>query len=125
MTETFQLGLPPSLGADAAADVAKGKGTKDDKGKIDLTYFDPWFKAEVCQVMGFGGTKYARGNWQLDLEPNRILAALERHTDEIKKGIVFDDESGYRHSAHIGCNAMFINFYERHNRPVKTEHDKK
>lgn len=105
-------------------DVNKGKGTKDDMGKPDLTLLDPYFDEETVFVMMAGAKKYKRGNWQLDLEPVRILAALERHTNQIKKGEEFDKETGFRHSAHIRCNAMFLNYYERHNKPVKTEHDK-
>lgn len=106
------------------SDVKNGKGTKDDKGKIDLTLLDPYWEEEVALVLEVGQIKYKRGNWQLDLEPKRILAALKRHTNQISKGEIFDKESGCRHSAHIACNSMFLNYYERHGKTINLEHDK-
>ncbi len=105
-------------------DIKKGKGTKDDKGKIDLTLNDPYFDEETSKVMMNGAGKYKRGNWQLDLEPVRILAALERHVLQLKKNKFIDRHSGLRHTAHIRCNAMFLDYYIRHGLKKITEHDK-
>lgn len=112
------------IGEDANKDVLNGKGTKDDKGKPILTLTDPQFWIEVSQVMEAGTKKYKRGNWQLDLDPERILNALIRHSIKIWQGEVYDKETGLKHSAHIGCNAMFLNYCERQNKPVVTEHNK-
>lgn len=109
---------------EALKDVLSGKGTKDDIGKPVLTLLDPQYLIEVSQVMSAGAKKYKRGNWQLDLESERLLNALLRHAIKIWQGEEFDSETGLRHSAHIGCNAMFLNYCERHNKPVSTEHNK-
>ncbi len=106
-------------------DLKNGKGTKDDIDKPVLTFTDPQFWIEVSKVMEYGArNKYERGNWQRDLEPERILNALIRHVLKIWQGEVIDKESGLPHTSHIGCNAMFLAFYERHGNPVKLEHDK-
>lgn len=113
-----------NIGEEAKKDVLNGKGTKDDKGKLKICISDPNFWEEVVRVMEAGAAKYERANWQKDLEPDRLLEALIRHAIRIWKGEEFDSETGLRHSAHIGCNAMFLNFSERHGKPVKLEHDK-
>jgi len=100
------------------------KGTKDDANKIDVTLIDPEFIIGICKILTFGLTKYERGNWQRNLDPERILAALERHSLKIQQGEIIDKESGLNHSLHIGCNAMVLYFYERKNRFVNMEHNK-
>ena len=114
----------PSISGEVREQIKNGKGCKDDKGKPDLTLLDPRFLEKMALVMKKGADKYERGNWQLDLEPERILAALLRHVFAIQKGETLDKESGLPHTAHIGCNAMFLDYYERHGRPIFTEHDK-
>lgn len=108
----------------AKSDVVRGKGTKDDFNKPKLTLTDPEFWLAVTEVMKSGAGKYKRGNWQKDLEAERLLNALLRHVIAIWQGEEFDKESGLRHSAHIGCNAMFLSYCERHGKPVITEHNK-
>lgn len=113
------------IGDEAAKDIANGKGTKDDKGKVKLTLLDPYFVEELARHMEKGMIKYKRGNWQLDLDPERILNACMRHTNAIIKGELTDPENGSNHSIAIAANAMMLYFAERHGNIVKTEHDKK
>ena len=105
-------------------DLATGKGTKDDENKAVLTLLDPHFVEDLALHMQKGLKKYKRGNWQLDLEPERILNALIRHAIAIWKGEEFDKETGSRHSIAIGANAMMLGWSERHGKPVVTEHGK-
>ncbi len=105
-------------------DLKKGKGTKDDIGKATITLLDPNFIIALSEHMKTGMLKYIRGNWQLDLDPERILNAIYRHALAIHKGEVFDKETGSRHSIAIGANSMMLNYAERHNNIVITEHDK-
>lgn len=105
-------------------DVINKKGTKDDIGKPDMTLLDPYWQVEVVHVLEAGQVKYERGNWQLSLEPRRILSALLRHALAIQRGEEFDPETNLRHSAHIACNSMFLNYYERHGEKINLEHDK-
>jgi len=113
-----------AIGKESAKDVKSGKGTKDDLGKPKLTLFDPEFLIQVTRVMEAGAAKYERANWQKDLEAERLLNALMRHCIAIWQGEVYDKETGLPHSAHIGCNAMFLNYAERQGKPVITEHNK-
>lgn len=106
-------------------DIDKNIGTKDDADKLDLTFIDPYFIEGITQVMEYGAKKmYTRGNWQLDLDPRRILAAELRHDIAMLKGEMIDSESGLHHSLHNGCNNMFLYYYWRHGRNIKTEHNK-
>jgi len=104
------------------SDVKRGVGTKDDSSKIDVTYVDPQFIIEVAKAMQRGAKKYARGNWQLKVDPKRNLAAMIRHVIAIWQGEIYDKESGLRHDVHVACNAMFLNYYGRKGVEVKTEH---
>lgn len=112
------------IGKRAKADVKAGIGTKDDAGKIDVTLLDPEFLENTSRVMMVGAIKYERGNWQKSLAPIRILGALIRHAYRILRGEWIDKESGLPHTAHIACNAMFLDFYRRKGIPIGSEHDK-
>ena len=118
MTKKFKISKNTKL------DLAKGKGTKDDAGKAPLSLIDPYFIEALAFHMQKGAIKYKRGNWQLDLDPEKILNAEKRHSNQIQKNQVIDEETGSHHSIAIAANAMMLYFYERHNKSVKTEHDK-
>ena len=111
------------IGERAKKDVENKIGTKDDHDKLDYTLVDPYWEEEVVKVLKAGQVKYERGNWQRALDQKRILSALIRHTIAIQKGEEFDRESGLRHSAHIACNSMFLNYHERHGTPVEGEYE--
>jgi hypothetical protein len=51
--------------------------------------------------------KYAPNGWQ-QVEPDRYVSALLRHSLQVAAGEAFDKETGLSHLAHIGCNAMFL-----------------
>ena len=120
-----ELATQSDITIDYKKDLEANKGTKDDDGKPKISYVDPEFIIFVAKVMEYGAKKkYERGNWQKDLDPERIINALIRHAFKIIQGEIIDSESGLPHTAHIGCNAMFLAFYERHGKPVNTEHDK-
>lgn len=108
------------IGDEAAKDVANGKGTKDDHNKTDITLLDPDFLDITAQVMMQGAKKYKRGNWKLNLEPIRILSALLRHAFHLWRGEWIDKESGLPHTAHISCNAMFLDYYRRQGAKIET-----
>ena len=105
-------------------DIATGKGTKDDENKVMLTLEDPFFSEALSWHMKKGLKKYKRGNWKLDLDPERILNALLRHANAIKKNEVIDKDSGSYHSIAIAANAMMLFYSERHGHTVVTEHGK-
>jgi hypothetical protein len=90
---------------------------KQEKGKPDLSLINPYFYEDMAKVMEFGATKYGRNNWKkLQISDiNKIIASLERHTQEIKKGNLVDWESKLQHACHIACNAMFLHYAIRNN----------
>ncbi len=105
-------------------DLKNNKGTKDDYDKVNLSLVDPYFIEALAIHMKKGLKKYKRGNWQLDLDPERILNAGKRHSNDIQKNEVIDKETGSHHSIAIAANAMMLYYAERHNNPVVTEHGK-
>lgn len=121
-----KMDLPSSfeISEEAAKDVANGKGTKDDKGKVLLSLIDPYFIEALARHMEKGMKKYKRGNWQLDLDPERICNAAGRHHNQILKNELLDPETGSHHSIAEAANCMMLFFAERHGNVVKTEHDK-
>lgn len=121
---TYGTVEPSLIGKQAQDDIKNEIGTKDDIGKPDVTLVDPLFIEEVAKVMMAGVKKYKRGNWQLNLSPLRILGALIRHSYCILRGEWLDQESGLSHAAHVGCNAMFLEFYRRKGVSLETEHNK-
>ena len=78
------------------------------QGKNRLDLIPPEFIEEVGKVFTFGATKYEDNNWKKGLKFSNIIASLERHLLEIKKGNDYDDESNLLHAAHIGCNTAFL-----------------
>ena len=105
-------------------DLKSNKGTKDDYDKVMLTLIDPHFIEALAIHMKKGLKKYKRGNWQLDLNPERILNAEKRHSNAIQKNEVIDKESGSYPSIAIAANAMMLYYSERHGNVVVTEHGK-
>lgn len=108
----------------ARKDVKCGKGTKDDHKKCPLSLIDPYFIEALAWHMQKGLKKYKRGNWQLDLEPERIHNANGRHWNAISKGEVRDKETGSNHSIAQAANSMMLYYAERHGNRVRTEHEK-
>lgn len=105
-------------------ELSNNQGTKDDFDKVNLSLIDPYFIEALAIHMKKGLKKYKRGNYQLDLNPERILNAEKRHSNAIQKNEVIDKETGSHHSIAIAANAMMLYYSERHNHPVVTEHGK-
>jgi hypothetical protein len=81
---------------------------KHDSEKPRLDLVDPWAIEGLAKVLTFGAKKYAANNWRKGMPYSRVIAALERHLLEIKKGNLIDDESGLPHIDHLGCCWMFL-----------------
>ena len=92
---------------------------KFDTNKPRFDLIDPWFEEDVAKVLTMGAAKYAENNWKLNTDINRYIGALERHLNAIKKGEYIDDESLLQHTAHLGCNAMFLHYMIRKELNVK------
>lgn len=106
------------------SNVKKGIGTKDDEDKPKLTLIDPNFIIALAVHMQKGLSKYKRGNWQLDLDPERILNAEQRHSNAIAMNEVKDKQTGSHHSIAIAANAMMLYWSEKHGKPVRIEYGK-
>lgn len=91
----------------------KNSFLKFDANKPRFDLIDPWFEEDVAKVLTMGAAKYAENNWKLNTDINRYIGALQRHLNEIKKGEYIDDESLLQHTAHLGCNAMFLHYMIR------------
>lgn len=106
-----------------STDTPLSEGLRFDQGKlrVDLLPFDAL--EEIAKVLTFGAEKYGERNWEKGMDWNRCLASLLRHTWAWWRGEDIDPESGLRHVAHMGCNALFIVTYVirkvgKDNRPV-------
>ena len=88
-----------------------GQKFDDDKLRYDL--IEPGFLRDLAAVMTMGAAKYEAENWKLvsGFEA-RYTAALMRHTEALRAGEVFDQESKIQHTAHIAANAMFLHYYQ-------------
>lgn len=83
---------------------------KKDAGKLRWSLLPIDALEEVVKVLEFGASKYGPNQWRElpEFEWVRILDALERHLNKLKRGIDRDDESGLLEAAHMTCNALFI-----------------
>lgn len=101
-----------------------GDFVKHDGGKNMVTLVEPRFIAGVGQVLTFGAQKYDRNNWkELDSsELYRYKDALMRHLLVYLDGELIDPESGLSHLHHIGCNTMFLDWFE--NNTLKEDRNK-
>lgn len=69
--------------------------------------------AAVADILTFGAEKYAAHSWKtVENGRERYLDAMYRHLNSIHQGERYDPESGRLHWAHVGCNAMFLLWYE-------------
>lgn len=89
-------------------------GLKLDQGKSRVDLLDAEFLEDVGRVLGFGVSKYAAHNWRGGISYSRILGAILRHTFAILRGEDSDPESNLPHSAHLGCNVMFLHWMMKH-----------
>jgi len=88
---------------------------KNDEAKIRLELIDPAFVNGIGSVLTFGAEKYDAYNWQKADEAGieRIKGALLRHQMAYMSGERIDPETGLSHLYHIGCNAMFLDYFDR------------
>jgi hypothetical protein len=141
----------PVISEESRAEMNSGKGTKDDRGKLDLVLlpfeslemlaladsvvrgfgWHPRFDrlpmkslCEVVKVLEFGAKKYSRDNWRNGMKWSRVTSAAKRH---ILLGWLtgedFDPETKINHLAHTLCCLMFIIWYEK-NEAMKENDDR-
>lgn len=89
----------------------KVEGKKADNNKPDLSLVPAAALLEEAAVWTFGKSKYSAFNWHNGISYNRIIAAIERHTQLLKAGLDTDYETKRHHAAAIRCGcAMLIQF---------------
>lgn len=98
------------------AEFPQPKGLKYDATKPPIALVDPDFIEGIARVLGFGAQKYSAHNWRLGLEYSRVISALYRHLGAFNRGEDIDPESGLRHTEHMGCCIMFLDWFSK-NRP--------
>ncbi|QDP46889.1 MAG: hypothetical protein Unbinned1529contig1001_4 [Prokaryotic dsDNA virus sp.] len=89
---------------------------RHNRGKIRMSLVDPEFCKDVAEVAQMGAKKYGRDNWFKGQEYTTTLDSLKRHLHAFECGTQTDSESGLHHLAHVACNAMFLLYFERHDK---------
>lgn len=92
-------------------------GLKFDIGKPKMSLLDPWFLMSMARNMGKGEDKYGGPenpqHWSHGLTYSRVLDAMDRHSNAIKRGEMVDPDSGEPHATAIACGAMMLNYFDR------------
>ena len=90
-----------------------GKATHYDENKLrlDLVPVPVRAQRDYAQVYTFGAKKYEENQWRKGMKWSKVYGSLLRHLNAFISGENFDPESGLPHTAHIMCNAAFLNEY--------------
>ena len=90
---------------------------KFDDGKTDWSLMPFEAIEEINKVLDFGAKKYAAHNWKTGsgFKYTRVLSSLLRHTFAWARGEDLDPESGLSHLSHMGCNIVFLIYYNKYN----------
>jgi len=86
-------------------------GSRDNKGKLDLTLCPSELIIGAARGFTHGMDKYCRDNWRLggkNLSVNSVMASLLRHAYKYLDGQNNDYESGLSHLDHIACNVAIL-----------------
>lgn len=81
---------------------------KHDEGKPRYDLIPPFALDLVAQVMTYGATKYGERNWEKGLKPERLFAALMRHSWAWMRGETIDPETKLPHLAHAAASVMML-----------------
>lgn len=88
---------------------------KFDGVKTRLELLEPEFIKGIGKIITFGAEKYSANNWKKARaeDIDRIKGALYRHWLAYLGGEKLDPETGESHLYHIGCNLMFLDYFDR------------
>lgn len=93
--------------------MAASQGKKFDQEKPKWNLLPLRAVEEIVKVLTFGARKYAPEGWKaVPRARERYEAALLRHIAARQAGDLVDRDSGLMHSAHIGCNAVFLIWFD-------------
>lgn len=88
-------------------------GTKYDGEKIQYTLIPPYALQEAARNLTVGLRKYKeRDNWKkVENAEQRYMDAIYRHLEAVRRGELYDTESGAENMPHLAAvvvNAMFV-----------------
>lgn len=97
----------------AVAPVDQKPGTKYDDEKIQYTLIPPFALQEAARNLTVGLRKYKeRDNWKkVENAEQRYMDAIYRHIEAVRRGEIYDTESGAEDMPHLAAvvvNAMFV-----------------
>jgi len=82
-------------------------GMKFDTDKLRIDLVPPGPIEALAAVLTYGAKKYKPNNWR-SVEPERYVAAFERHWLAYRQGEILDPESKLPHLAHCMTNLAFL-----------------
>lgn len=89
----------------------RDQNAKADAGKLMMELIPTSAYRSLGAVLTYGAKKYAPNSWQ-KVDRERYIGALVRHlVAYLDDPNGFDEESGLRHSQHLLCNAMFLDYF--------------
>lgn len=82
-------------------------GMKFDTNKLRFDLIPAIATESLAAVLTYGAKKYKPNNWR-SVDPQRYVAAFERHWHAYISGEMLDKESGLPHLAHCMTNLTFL-----------------
>lgn len=109
----WKLKVEPEVTSPVEAPPDQKPGTKYDEEKIQYTLIPPYALQEAARNLTVGLRKYKeRDNWKkVPDAQQRYMDALYRHIEAVRRGEIYDTESGAENMPHLAAvvvNAMFI-----------------
>lgn len=116
MSETIdkQIQAFDSVMRETPIQYTKEQGLRFNTGKLRYDLLEPYAIEELVKIFTKGAEKYAPNNWLKGLPWMDVVASLERHLSQFKKGEDRDQETQLLHMAHVAWNAMAIVSYYKY-----------
>ena len=92
-------------------DMNASGGMKETSGKLRWTLLPLLAVKEIVKVLEYGAKKYSADNWK-KVEPEKYKEAAFRHWTAYLEGEKVDPETGISHLAHLGCDVLFLLWFE-------------
>lgn len=96
------------------------QGKKETDGKLPIE-FDWEFLEGVLSRIAQNKGKYEPYNWTKPMDIDKLKESLFRHTLEVMKGNLQDENDEFGHLFALVCNAMFIFRQEKNVKTGKSE----
>lgn len=102
------------------------KAVRFDEGKTNWSLMPFEAIEEINKVLEFGVKKYAAWNFIQDggMNHSRVINSMLRHIFAYMQGEDKDPESGLSHIAHVGCNVVFLLYYNKYPEMFKAKDDR-